>query len=162
MVTHNPELANEYSNRIISLKDGKIVDDTNYYDGKEDTEEKYIKPKKTSMNFFTALSLSRNNLLTKKGRTFFTAFAGSIGIIGIALILSLSNGVDKYIEKVQEDALTSYPLSLEKTTIDASTHIKRHLTYIKFKEKKQLAKHMIKREKKRRLFFLSQEDGKGA
>ena len=73
------------------------------------------------MNFFTALSLSLNNLMTKKGRTFLTAFAGSIGIIGIALILSLSNGVDKYIEKVQEDALTSYPLTLEKTTIDASS-----------------------------------------
>ena len=121
MVTHNPELAKEYSSRIISLKDGKITDDTNPYDGKSDTESKYIKPKKTSMSFFTALSLSLNNLMTKKGRTFLTAFAGSIGIIGIALILSLSNGVDKYIEKVQEDALTSYPLSIEKTTIDASS-----------------------------------------
>ena len=121
MVTHNPDLANEYSNRIISLKDGKITNDTNPYDGKNDTESKYVKPKKTSMNFFTALSLSLNNLMTKKGRTFLTAFAGSIGIIGIALILSLSNGVDKYIQKVQEDALTSYPLMLEKTTVDAST-----------------------------------------
>ena len=121
MVTHNPDLANEYSNRIISLKDGKITNDTNPYDGKSDTESKYVKPKKTSMNFFTALSLSLNNLMTKKGRTFLTAFAGSIGIIGIALILSLSNGVDKYIEKVQEDALTSYPLTLEKTTVDASS-----------------------------------------
>ena len=80
-----------------------------------------MKPKKTSMSFLTALSLSLNNLMTKKGRTFLTAFAGSIGIIGIALILSLSNGVDKYIEKVQEDALTSYPLVLEKTTVDASS-----------------------------------------
>ena len=121
MVTHNPELAKEYSNRIISLKDGKITDDTNPYDGKSDTENKYVKPKKTSMSFFTALSLSLNNLMTKKGRTFLTAFAGSIGIIGIALILSLSNGVDRYIEKVQEDALTSYPLMIEKTTIDASS-----------------------------------------
>jgi len=121
MVTHNPDLAKEYSNRIISLKDGKIINDTNIYDGKSDTESKYIKPKKTGMSFFTALSLSLNNLMTKKGRTFLTAFAGSIGIIGIALILSLSNGVDKYIEKVQEDALTSYPLSLEKTTIDATS-----------------------------------------
>jgi putative ABC transport system permease protein len=124
MVTHNPELAKEYSNRIISLKDGKITDDTNPYDGKSDTESKYVKPKKTSMSFFTALSLSLNNLMTKKGRTFLTAFAGSIGIIGIALILSLSNGVDKYIEKVQEDALTSYPLMIEKTTIDASSLMK--------------------------------------
>ena len=121
MVTHNPELANEYSNRIISLKDGKITNDTNPYDGKVDSESKYIKPRKTSMSFFTALSLSLNNLMTKKGRTFLTSFAGSIGIIGIALILSLSNGVDKYIERVQEDALTSYPLTLEKTTIDASS-----------------------------------------
>ena len=121
MVTHNPELAKEYSNRIISLKDGKITDDTNPYDGKSDTESKYIKPKKTSMSFFTALSLSLNNLMTKKGRTFLTAFAGSIGIIGIALILSLSNGVNNYIEKVQEDALTSYPLAIEKITVDASS-----------------------------------------
>ena len=121
MVTHNPELANTYSNRIISLKDGKITNDTNPYDGKSDTESKYIKPKKTSMNFLTALSLSLNNLMTKKGRTFLTAFAGSIGIIGIALILSLSNGVDKYIEKVQQDALTSYPLTIEKTSVDASS-----------------------------------------
>ncbi len=120
MVTHNPELAREYSTRIISLKDGKITNDTNSYDGKSNTESKYVKPKKTSMKFFTALTLSLNNLMTKKGRTFLTAFAGSIGIIGIALILSLSNGVDKYIEKVQEDALTSYPLMLEKTTVDAS------------------------------------------
>ena len=121
MVTHNPELAKEYSNRIISLKDGKITDDTNQYDGKSDTEIKYIKPKKTSMSFFTALSLSLNNLMTKKGRTFLTSFAGSIGIIGIALILSLSNGVNNYIEKVQEDALTSYPLMIEKMTVDASS-----------------------------------------
>ena len=121
MVTHNPELASEYSSRIISLKDGKITNDTNTYDGKSDVESKYVKSKKTSMSFFTALSLSLNNLMTKKGRTFLTAFAGSIGIIGIALILSLSNGVDKYIEKVQEDALTSYPLTLEKTTIDATS-----------------------------------------
>ena len=121
MVTHNPELANEYSSRIISLKDGKVTNDTNPYDGLKDTESKYIKPKKTSMKYLTALSLSLNNLMTKKGRTFLTAFAGSIGIIGIALILSLSNGVNNYIEKVQEDALVSYPLMLEKTTIDASS-----------------------------------------
>jgi len=121
MVTHNPDLANEYSNRIISLKDGKITNDTNPYNGLDNTESKYVKPKKTSMKFFTALSLSLNNLMTKKGRTFLTSFAGSIGIIGIALILSLSNGVDKYIEKVQEDALTSYPLTLEKTTVDTAS-----------------------------------------
>ena len=121
MVTHNPDLAGEYSNRIIKLKDGKIVDDSNPYDGKAVVELKQGKTKKTSMNFLTALSLSFNNLLTKKGRTILTAFAGSIGIIGIALILSLSNGVNNYINKVQEDALTSYPLTIEKTSIDASS-----------------------------------------
>ena len=121
MVTHNPDLANQYSNRIINLKDGEVIDDSNPYDGKDVVEQKKGKTKKTSMSFMTALSLSLNNLMTKKGRTFLTAFAGSIGIIGIALILSLSNGVDKYIEKVQEDALTSYPLMLEKTTIDTTT-----------------------------------------
>lgn len=121
MVTHNPELANEYSNRIISLKDGVVTDDTNPYDGKEVIEPKNVKSKKTSMSFLTALSLSLNNLMTKKGRTILTAFAGSIGIIGIALILSLSNGVNNYIEKVQQDTLTSYPLMIEKNNMDAST-----------------------------------------
>ena len=125
MVTHNPELAEEYSTRIIKLKDGKVINDTMPYDGKKDTkdseEKRKKKSKKTSMSFFTALSLSFNNLLTKKGRTLLTAFAGSIGIIGIALILSLSNGVNEYITRVQEDTLTSYPLSIEETFIDASS-----------------------------------------
>ena len=121
MVTHNPELAQEYSNRIISLKDGEVIDDTNPYDGKEIVAYKKGKTKKTSMSFITALSLSLNNLMTKKGRTLLTAFAGSIGIIGIALILSLSNGVNNYIAKVQEDTLTSYPLMIEKNSVDAST-----------------------------------------
>ena len=125
MVTHNPELAEKYSTRIISIKDGKIINDTDKYDGKEDTEkseeERKKKTKKTSMSFKTALNLSFNNLLTKKGRTILTAFAGSIGIIGIALILSLSNGVDKYIKRVQEDTLTSYPLTIEKATSDMSS-----------------------------------------
>lgn len=121
MVTHNPELAKEYSNRIISLKDGVVTDDTNPYDGKEIIEYKKVKSKKTNMGFFTALSLSLNNLMTKKGRTLLTAFAGSIGIIGIALILSLSNGVNNYISKVQEDTLTSYPLTIEKNSVDASS-----------------------------------------
>ncbi len=120
MVTHNPDLAHEYSNRIISLKDGEVTSDTNPYLETDDFENKRKKSKKTSMNFFTALSLSLNNLMTKKGRTLLTAFAGSIGIIGIALILSLSNGVNNYIDKVQEDTLTSYPLSIEKNTVDAS------------------------------------------
>ena len=121
MVTHNPELAEEYSNRIISLKDGEVTNDTNPYDGKEKVESKKGKSKKTSMNFFTALSLSLNNLMTKKGRTLLTSFAGSIGIIGIALILSLSNGVNNYIAKVQEDTLTSYPLTIEKNTVDTAS-----------------------------------------
>ena len=119
MVTHNPELAKEYSTRIVSLKDGKVIDDTDPYDGKDNSKNKN-KDKKTYMSFFTALSLSLNNLLTKKGRTILTAFAGSIGIIGISLILSLSNGVQNYIDKVQEDTLTSYPLTIEKESVDFS------------------------------------------
>ena len=118
MVTHNPELADNYSNRIISLKDGKVTNDTNPYDGEKIETYKEGKTKKTSMNFFTALGLSLNNLMTKKGRTILTAFAGSIGIIGISLILSLSKGVNNYIEKVQEDTLTSYPLTIEKQSVD--------------------------------------------
>ena len=122
MVTHNPELAETYSTRIVKLKDGKIIDDTNPYNGKEDTkldlEREKAHTKKTSMNLKTALSLSLNNLMTKKGRTILTAFAGSIGIIGIALILSLSNGVQDYIDRVQKETLSSYPLSIESNTID--------------------------------------------
>ena len=125
MVTHNPELAEEYSTRIINLKDGKVINDSMPYDGEKNTrdtkENRKRKSKKTSMSFITALSLSFNNLLTKKGRTILTAFAGSIGIIGIALILSLSSGVNEYITRVQEDTLTSYPLSIEETFIDASS-----------------------------------------
>lgn len=125
MVTHNQDLAQKYSTRIISIKDGVITNDTNQYDGLEDTKQSEStckqKTKKTSMSFKTALSLSFNNLLTKKGRTILTAFAGSIGIIGISLILSLSNGVNNYIARVQEDTLTSYPLSIEKTTADMSS-----------------------------------------
>ena len=120
MVTHNPDLAKEYSTRIIKLKDGKIIDDSNPVNDKE-IEEKEKKDKKTHMSFQTALSLSLNNLMTKKGRTFLTAFAGSIGIIGIALILSLSNGVNKYIKSVEEDTLASYPLQIEKASIDTSS-----------------------------------------
>lgn len=125
MVTHNQELASEYSTRIISIKDGKITNDTNKYDGrkntKQDEEIRKQKTKKTSMSFKTALSLSLNNLLTKKARTLLTAFAGSIGIIGISLILSLSTGVNNYIERVQEDTLTSYPLTIEQATADMSS-----------------------------------------
>ena len=120
MVTHNPDLAKEYSTRIIKLKDGKIIDDSNPVNDKE-IEDKDKKDKKTHMSFKTALSLSLNNLMTKKGRTILTAFAGSIGIIGIALILSLSNGVNKYIKSVEEDTLSSYPLTIEKASIDTSS-----------------------------------------
>lgn len=117
MVTHNPELAGKYSTRIIKLLDGNVIDDSNPYEGKEEKTENG-KEKKTSMSFLTALSLSLNNLMTKKGRTFLTSFAGSIGIIGIATIMALSNGVQNYISKVEEDTLSSYPVTLEEKTID--------------------------------------------
>ncbi len=119
MVTHNPELADNYSTRIIKLSDGKIISDSNPYDI-DGNNETIDNKRKTSMSFITALFLSLNNLLTKKGRTLLTSFAGSIGIIGIALILSLSNGVRRYINKVEEDTLSSYPITIEKETIDAS------------------------------------------
>ena len=131
MVTHNPDLANEYSNRIIRFLDGEVIDDSNPYDPeeeakvakekKEDTkkvEKKKVVKGKKSMSFFSALSLSINNLRTKKGRTFLTSFAGSIGIIGIALVLALSNGIQVYIDAVQEDMLLSYPMTVEKQTMD--------------------------------------------
>ena len=121
MVTHNAELANEYATRIIKLKDGEIIDDSKEYDGDESKEKIDKYSKKTSMNFKTALSLSLNNLMTKKGRTFLTAFAGSIGIIGIALILSLSHGINKFIQKTEEETLSSYPLMIQKDSVDMST-----------------------------------------
>lgn len=128
MVTHNPDLANDYATRIVKLVDGKIKSDSDPFDPaaeKADAEKLEEKPaaksgkgKKTRMGFLTALSLSRNNLLTKKGRTFLTAFAGSIGIIGIALILSLSNGVQEYIDSVERSTLASYPVQLDRKTVD--------------------------------------------
>jgi len=118
MVTHNPELAKEYSTRIIKLQDGKILDDSNPFNGKDKEVEDNKKIKRTSMSYLTAFSLSLTNLLTKKGRTILTSFAGSIGIIGIALILSLSTGFQNYIDKIQEDTLTSYPLTINKETSD--------------------------------------------
>ncbi len=121
MVTHNPELAEQYSTRIIRLKDGTVTGDTNPCTDASTEIAPVSRRKKTSMSFFTALSLSRNNLMTKKGRTFMIAFAGSIGIIGIALILSLSNGVQNYINRVEEDTLTSYPLSIESTSMDMTS-----------------------------------------
>lgn len=122
MVTHNPELAEQYSTRIIKLLDGNITDDSNPFDAKKEKNKKKDtkKTKKTYMSFMTALSLSLNNLMTKKGRTILTAFAGSIGIIGIALILSLSSGVRSYISRVEEDTLSSYPIQIEESTIDMS------------------------------------------
>ena len=135
MVTHNPDLAKEYSTRIVKLLDGHITDDSNPVvdsisvdkEKKEQTKEK--SKKKTSMSFPTALSLSLNNLMTKKGRTILTAFAGSIGIIGIALILSLSSGVKGYISRVEEDTLSSYPISIEEQTVDTSSMIMSLMTY---------------------------------
>lgn len=120
MVTHNPELAEKYSTRIVKLLDGKIVNDTNPYSEKEEQVQK-IKHKKISMSFFTALSLSFNNLRTKKGRTLLTSFAGSIGIIGIALILALSTGMNAYIADVQKDTMASYPITISDETIDVSS-----------------------------------------
>ena len=127
MVTHNPELAARYSTRIIRLLDGTITDDTDPYtaarveplpkEKRRKTKEK-SKKQKTSMSFFTALSLSLNNLMTKKARTFMTSFAGSIGIIGIALILALSSGVNAYVKRVEADTLSSYPLTIEASTMD--------------------------------------------
>lgn len=116
MVTHNPELASKYSSRIIELKDGVILNDSNPYD--ESNEDNNYKLKKTAMNFKTALSLSFNNIRTKKGRTLLTAFASSIGIIGITLILSLSNGFDKQIDIFEADTLSSFPIVISKTMME--------------------------------------------
>lgn len=146
MVTHNAELAEEYSTRIIKILDGAITDDSNPYNSSEEdvikkadnSDKKVEKTKKkndnqqkennknnkklkTSMNFFTALQLSLNNLMTKKGRTILTSFAGSIGIIGIALILAISTGIQNYINKVEEDTLSSYPISIDESVIDTSS-----------------------------------------
>lgn len=116
MVTHNPELAEKYATRIVNLKDGKITSDSNIYDGRVktnlDEDDAKHKGKRTKMSFMTALSLSLKNLLTKKGRTVMVAFAGSIGIIGIALILAVSTGFQNYIDTIEQDTLTSYPLAL--------------------------------------------------
>ena len=140
MVTHNPELAKDYSTRIVRLLDGVITDDSDPYSledmeadirakeaAKVKTSEKKTKKsgnkQKTSMSFFTALSLSFNNLMTKKTRTILTAFAGSIGIIGIAMILSISNGIQLYIDRVQRDTLSSYPITLQAEAIDISSMV---------------------------------------
>ena len=123
MVTHNPELAQEYATRIVNLRDGVILSDTNPYviENEEPKRPVHKNLGKTSMSFLTSLSLSFNNLKTKKGRTILTSFAGSIGIIGIALILSLSNGVNTYISSVEEDTLSEYPLQIQSSGIDISS-----------------------------------------
>ena len=123
MVTHNPDLAEKYSSRIIKILDGKITDDSNPYSVEEEEKEDRTSKanSKVSMNFLTALSLSLNNLMTKKGRTILTSFAGSIGIIGIALILSLSSGMQAYINRVEEDTLSSYPITVQEETIDMAS-----------------------------------------
>ena len=120
MVTHNPELAHNYSNRIIELQDGVIISDSHPLNLEDEkvTQPEHKSMGKASMSFLTALSLSFNNLKSKKGRTFLTAFAGSIGIIGIALILSLSTGVNDYIDNIQQDTMTAYPITIEEQSID--------------------------------------------
>lgn len=125
MVTHNPELAENYATRIVNIKDGKILSDTNPYIIEKEKNKKPVHKnlEKTSMSFLTSLALSFNNLRTKKGRTILTSFAGSIGIIGIALILSLSNGVNNYIQTVEEDTLSEYPLQIQSTGIDIGSMI---------------------------------------
>ena len=127
MVTHNPELAEKYSSRIVRILDGVITDDSKPYTDEDRENEKDSKAKsgRTSMKFFTALHLSLNNLLTKKGRTLLTSFAGSIGIIGIALILSISNGVQNYINRVEEETLSSYPITIQESTVDVSSMIQK-------------------------------------
>ena len=123
MVTHNPELAEKYSTRIVRILDGVITDDSKPFTEEDREKEKDAKAKdgRTAMKFFTALRLSLNNLMTKKGRTLLTSFAGSIGIIGIALILSISNGVQNYINRVEEDTLSSYPVTIDESTVDISS-----------------------------------------
>ena len=120
MVTHNPELAHQYATRIVELSDGHITSDSDPFDPATAPRREAKKARRTSMSFLTALGLSFNNLMTKKGRTIMTAFAGSIGIIGIAAILALANGVNEYIARVEEDTLSSYPLTISKQSMDIS------------------------------------------
>ncbi|MCM1055372.1 MAG: ABC transporter ATP-binding protein/permease [Bacteroides sp.] len=120
LVTHNPELAEQYATRIVKVSDGKIISDTDPFEVSEAQHEAEAKKKRVSMSFLTAVSLSLNNLLTKKGRTLLTSFAGSIGIIGIALILSLSTGINNYINAVQEETLSSYPINILRESTDLS------------------------------------------
>ena len=129
MVTHNPDLANEYATRIVKMKDGTVISDSKPYVGESEKDraiaisqkEKVYGKKLSSMSYKTAIGLSLNNLKTKKGRFFLTSFAGSIGIIGIALILSVSYGTNEYVGKVQEDALTTYPMSVSRSSVDTAS-----------------------------------------
>ena len=140
MVTHNPDLAQKYSSRIIKILDGKIIDDSNILKEATKEEKAHDNKRRTSMKFLTALHLSLNNLMTKKGRTILTSFAGSIGIIGIALILAISTGVQDYINKVEEDTLSSYPLTIEESTIDMSSMIDTMMGENKNSEKREEGK----------------------
>ena len=125
MVTHNPELAEQYANRIVNLRDGKLISDSNPFVVEEEKQAVHQSMGKTSMSLMTSLSLSFNNLKTKKGRTILTAFAGSIGIIGIAAILSLSNGVSTYIKDVEENTLSQYPLQIQSSGFDMTSMMER-------------------------------------
>ena len=137
MVTHNPDLAQKYSSRIIKILDGKIIGDSDSVKETSKEEKANNTKRRTSMKFLTALHLSLNNLMTKKGRTILTSFAGSIGIIGIALILAISTGVQDYINKVEEDTLSSYPLTIEESTIDMSNMIDMMMGENKSSEKRE-------------------------
>ena len=147
MVTHNEEIADEYSSRIIKLSDGVIIEDSNPVE--ENDKESTYKLKKTSMSFITALNLSLRNIITKKGRTLLTAFASSIGIIGIALILSLSNGFDKQIEKFENDTLTNYPITISKGTMENTEEAMSLFTNTdgKYSDEKYIYKQKIDLEK---------------
>ncbi len=141
MVTHNPELAEKYSSRIIKILDGVITDDSKPFTKQEkENEQNKAKTGRTSMKFFTALRLSLNNLMTKKGRTLLTSFAGSIGIIGIALILAISTGVQNYINKVEEETLSSYPINIEESTIDMSSMMESMMGTVEKKENQEEGK----------------------
>jgi len=133
MVTHNPDLAKEYATRVVELKDGEVISDSHPL--KTEKESANFKIRKTSMNFLTALKLSFTNILTKKGRTILTAFAGSIGIIGIALILSLSHGMQSYIDKVQEDTLSSYPITIQEKTLDTGELLNAAMGNVQYEKK---------------------------
>ena len=154
MVTHNPELAEKYSSRIVRLKDGKIVGDTNPFtekDLKEEKEQKQEKPKKSKykkakMSFFTALSLSFKNLLTKKARTILVSFAGSIGIIGIALVLAISSGFNAYVEKTQRNTLSSYPVEITNSDYNISSLMQIFLSNDSKQEKTEDGKVGVKEE----------------